>query len=139
MTAIVAMAATGPSSVLLPTRQTTLRAREAIISTMATTRLGRRQAAHLYVKEWLEFRGFSDEKAAGRLGVDRTTVWKWHKEPRRLTKDKIASLAALLDIEPEELYRPPSRPSLDVLIKDAPDDVQAMAVDIVKRLVGRGQ
>lgn len=106
---------------------------------MATTRLGRRQAAHLYVKEWLEFRGFSDEKAAGRLGVDRTTVWKWHKEPRRLTKDKIASLAALLDIEPEELYRPPSRPSLDVLIKDAPDDVQAMAVDIVKRLVGRGQ
>lgn len=108
----------------------------AIISGMAT-RIGRRQAAHLYIKEWLDYRGLSDEKAAGRLGVARETVWKWRTQPRRLTRDKIASLAVILDIEPEELYRPPNRPSLDAMVKDQPEEVQKMAADIVRRLVGR--
>lgn len=102
------------------------------------TRIGRRQAAHIYVAEWLEHRGLSDERAAGQLGIDRTTVWKWKKEPRRLTRDKIASLAVLLDIDPQELYRPPNRPSLDAMIANAPEDVQDMAADIVRRLVSKG-
>jgi transcriptional regulator with XRE-family HTH domain len=101
------------------------------------TRIGRKAQAHLYIREWLDFRGLSDEKAASRLGIDRTTVWKWRTQPRRLTRDKIESLAVLLDIEPEELYRPPNRPSLDAMVKDAPEDIQDMAVDIVRRLVGR--
>lgn len=86
----------------------------------------------------MEFRGLSDEKVASRLGIDRTTVWKWRTQPRRLTRDKIASLAVILDIEPMELYRPPSRPSLDAMVANAPPEVQEMAVDIVRRLVGRG-
>lgn len=104
---------------------------------MATPRIGRQRQAHIYLKEWMEARGLSDEKVASRLGIDRTTVWKWRTQPRRLTRDKIASLAVILDIEPMELYRPPSRPSLDALVQDAPEDIQKMAVDIVRRLVGR--
>ncbi len=102
------------------------------------TRIGQRRRAHLYIKEWLDYRGLSDEKAAGRLEVSRETVWKWRTQQGRLTTDKMASLASILDIEPEELYRPPSRPSLDAMVKDAPDDVQSMAADIIRRLVGRG-
>lgn len=105
---------------------------------MATPRIGRQKQAHIYLKEWMEFRGLSDEKVASRLGIDRTTVWKWRTQPRRLTRDKIASLAVILDIEPMELYRPPSRPSLDAMVANAPPEVQEMAVDIVRRLVGRG-
>lgn len=101
------------------------------------TRIGQRRRAHLYVAEWLEHRGLSDEKAAGRLGIDRVTVWKWKTQPGRLNPEKIAALASILDIEPEELFRPPSRPSLDAMVKNQPESVQAMAADIVRRLIGK--
>jgi transcriptional regulator with XRE-family HTH domain len=104
---------------------------------MAIPRIGQRRKARLYVTEWLKHRGLSDERAAGRLGVSRETIWKWRTQPHRLTTEKMASLASILDIEPEELYRPPNRPSLDALVKDQPADIQDMAADIVQRLVGR--
>jgi len=46
-------------------------------------------------------------------------------------------LASALDIEPEEFYRLPGRRSLDALVKNAPDHLQEMAVDIVQRLLGK--
>jgi transcriptional regulator with XRE-family HTH domain len=107
------------------------------IAKMAIPRIGQRRKAHLYIKEWLDHRALSDERAAGRLGVSRETVWKWRTQPHRLTTDKMAALASILDIEPEELYRPPNHPSLDAMVKGQPDDVQAMAADIVRRLIGR--
>ena len=101
------------------------------------TKIGQRRRAHLYIKEWMDHRGMSDEKAASRLGVARETVWKWRTQPARLNPEKLQGLAAILDMEPQEFYRPPDRPSLDAMVANAPDDVQAMAVDIVRRLVGR--
>ena len=102
------------------------------------TTIGQRRRARLYVTEWLEHRGLSDERAAGRLGVARETVWKWRTQPHRLTTDKMAALASILDIEPAELYRPPNSPSLDALVSNEPETIKAMAADIVRRLVNRG-
>lgn len=138
MIVIVATAATRLSREFVADTATDLLPTRGYISGMATPRIGRKSHAHIYLAEWLEYRGLSDEKAAGRLGIDRTTVWKWKTQPRRLTRDKIASLAAILDIEPEELYRPPGRPSLDAMIKDAPPEVQSMVFDVVRRMVNRG-
>lgn len=101
------------------------------------TRVGQRRRAHLYIKEWMEHRGLSDERAAGRLGVARETVWKWRTQPHRLTTEKMASLAAILDIEPQELYRPPARPSLDAMIQNESDDLQAKAAEIIRTLVSK--
>lgn len=94
---------------------------------------------HLYLDEWFEVRGVNDEKVANRLGVTRQTVWKWRTQQNRLDPGKIAQLASALDCEPEELWRPPSRPSLDAIVKDASDDLQATAADIVRRLVGKAR
>lgn len=85
----------------------------------------------------MDYRGLSDERAAGRLGVSRETVWKWRTQQDRLTPSKMAALASVLDIEPEELYRLPDRPSLDAMVKDQPEDIQNMAADIVRRLISR--
>ena len=104
---------------------------------MVTT-IGQRGRAHLYIKEWMDHREMSDERVASRLGVARETVWKWRTQPTRLNPGKLQALAAVLGIEPPDFYRPPSRPSLDAMVAEAPDDVQAMAVDIVRRLVRRG-
>lgn len=92
---------------------------------------------HLFIKEWMEVRGISDEQLAGILGVARETIWKWRKQQHRLNPRKIATIAAALDIKPEQLWRPPSEPSLDAIVSGAPDEVRATAADIVKRLVRR--
>lgn len=101
------------------------------------TRIGQRRRVHLYVKEWMDARGLSDEKLGNRLGVARETVWRWRTEQHRLNPEKLAQLASALDIEPQDFYRPPTRPSLDAIVEDAPDDLRNTAVDIVRRLVGR--
>ena len=104
---------------------------------MATTIYGKRRG-HLFVAEWMENRNLTDEKMAGRLGVDRVTVTRWRNQQHRLNPEKIAAIAVALDLEPEELFRPPSaRPSLDSLLRNAPADLQDTATDIVRRLVNR--
>lgn len=110
---------------------------EPIITDMATARIRKHVKARLFIAEWIEFRGLSDEKVANRIGVARETIWKWRTQPQRLDPNKLAALAEALDIEPQELWFPPSRPSLDAMVRDAPDDLHATAADIVRRLVGR--
>lgn len=106
-----------------------------MIASMAT-RIRQSARRHLYIEEWFEFRGLNDEKVGDRLGLDRTTIWKWRKNQSRLDPGKMEALAQALDIEPAELYRPPSSPSLDAIAKDYPDDLKQKAAEIV-RLLGK--
>ena len=106
-------------------------------STAMVTRIGPRRAKRLFIKEWMDAKEVSDERAANRIGVARETVYRWRKEQHRLNPEKIALLASALDMEPEEFHRPPGRRSLDALVKNAPDDLHKMAVDIVERLLGK--
>lgn len=108
-----------------------------MVVSMATGRGIRRGArGHLYIEEWFQERGLNDEKVGNRIGVDRATVFRWRKEQHRLNPEKIATLAAALDVEPEDLWRPPARRSLDALVKNSSDEVINMAFDIVKRMAG---
>src|SRR6185295_5294224 len=88
-----------------------------------------RRSHHLYIEEWMAQRGLNDEKVANRLSVARETVTRWRGQQHRLNPEKIAALAAALDLEPEELWRPPSRPSVDALLKNAPDEVVKRAAE----------
>lgn len=101
------------------------------------TRIHRSVARRLFLKEHREAKGVSAEQMAGRLGIERESVYRLEREPRRMNAEKQAAYAYALGIEPEELWRPPGRPSLDAIISAAPDDVADMAADIVRRLVSR--
>lgn len=103
------------------------------------TRIHKRARHHLYITEWFEACGLNDEQVANRLDppVDRATVFRWRKEQHRLNPEKIANLANALDLDPTDFYRPPGRESLDAILRDAPDEVQSMAADIVRRMVGK--
>lgn len=91
--------------------------------------------AHLYIEEWFDARGVNDEKIGNRIGRDRATVHRWRKEQHRLNPDKIAELAAALDLEPAELFQPPSSgPSLDAIVRDSDPADREMIVDVVRRL-----
>jgi transcriptional regulator with XRE-family HTH domain len=109
-------------------------------STSMATRpvgIGRRRKAHLYVKEWIEAKGLSDEQVANRAGVARETVWKWYTYQSRLNPEKVALLASVLELEPQDFYRPPSRRSIDAITKDLPDDIHGDVVEFAERLKKR--
>lgn len=110
------------------------------------TRIRKGARPHLYIGEHMARRGVTDERLANRLGRARETIWRWRVGKRRVTEKTLAELAHGLDPEmkPEDFFRPPEpegpkAPSLDDLVENAPEEVRAMAFDVVKRLVGRSQ
>jgi DNA-binding Xre family transcriptional regulator len=103
---------------------------------VTVTRIYKGRQDRLFLEEWMAKKAVDDKILAGRLGVARETVTRYRGQPSRLNTEKLAQVAFALDIEPEDLWRHPERPSLDAIVKDAPEDVQATAADIVRRLVG---
>jgi transcriptional regulator with XRE-family HTH domain len=93
----------------------------------------------LYIKEWREHLRLSGEEAGDRVGVSRTTFWRWEDEQHRLNPAKIVKIAKAFGIKPEQLWHSPSsrRPSLDDLVDSVSDDVHATALDVVRRIVKR--
>jgi transcriptional regulator with XRE-family HTH domain len=95
----------------------------------------------LFLKEHREAKHVSAETMAGRLGIERESVYRLEREAmHRLSAGKQVAYAVALGLEPETLWRPPGGPpSLDAIIAHAPDHIKFMAADIVRRLVaGRG-
>jgi transcriptional regulator with XRE-family HTH domain len=99
------------------------------------TRIHKGVRRRLFLKEHREAKGLSAEQMGGRLEIERESVYRLEREPQRVRPDTQAAWADACGVEPEDLWRPPDRPSLDAMVKDAPDDVQKMAADIVRRLV----
>jgi transcriptional regulator with XRE-family HTH domain len=107
-----------------------------VYCTSMVTKIYKGRRGHLFVAEWMADRGINDERLANRLGVARETVTRWRTQQHRLNPDKIAAIASALDLEPVELFRPPTgRPSLDALIEGLPAEQQDATVDIMKRLI----
>lgn len=85
----------------------------------------------LYVPEFMEDRGMKDAQLAKLVGVERVTVTRWRNRKQHPERHMIPRIAAAFDIEPEELWRPPKpgRPSVDRMLKGAPDDVVQEVAD----------
>lgn len=102
------------------------------------THIRRGAKTHLYITQWREHRGLSMERLAGLLDVDRTTIWRWETGARRPKPEQQAAIANALGIEPADLWRlPDTRPSIDAIIKDAPDDIFDAVADMARRLASR--
>jgi transcriptional regulator with XRE-family HTH domain len=101
------------------------------------TRIHKSAARRLFLREHRKVKGVSAEAMAGRLGIERESLLRLEREPRRANPEKQAAYAAALQLEPEDLWRPPGRPSLDGMVNSATPEIQQMASDIVRRLVGK--
>jgi plasmid maintenance system antidote protein VapI len=109
----------------------------AIISNMATKHIAPR--GYIYVKEWMNHLDVSDIEMARRLGINRSAVWKQYSEQKRLDTDKIARIAAALDLHPFQLNYPPGVESLDALADDVEEKRRREIVEIVKTLTGKSK
>lgn len=104
--------------------------------------MAKHPSGRIYLEEWMAFRGISDEAMAKRLEVARETVTRYRNQPHRINTPKQAAIARVLDITPGELWDPPgapSRPSVDAILKDVPDDVLQHAIEYATIIAKRGR
>ena len=103
-------------------------------------RIRPRRPFRLYIAEWRTHRGLTQQELADRLGTSDVTVSRWETGKRRPDPDAQAAIAEALDAEPEDLFRHPSTPSVDALLRDQPPAVWEETiehVEIIKRRIGR--
>jgi transcriptional regulator with XRE-family HTH domain len=85
----------------------------------------------------------TQEVLAERIGTTKGTISRWeapsgpagaHRAP---SDDALGALADALDINKEDLFRDPARPSLDILLRDVSLARQAEIIDVVRVLLKR--
>ncbi len=89
----------------------------------------------LFLREHREAAGISADLMAGKLGIERESVYRREREPGRLDFKKQAEWAVICGVSPEDLWRPPGEPSLDAIVRSASPETKLLAADIVRRLV----
>jgi transcriptional regulator with XRE-family HTH domain len=105
---------------------------------MATDRIRKGAKTHLYIKEWMENLGISDDEMAGRIGVaSRTTVWKRYREQHRLDLGKIQEFADALGISRSQLNYPPGIQSLDAIAEKLTPAQREVAAEVIKVMVSK--
>mgnify|MGYP003651543131 CR=1 FL=1 len=98
-------------------------------------RIGPKRPFRLYLAEWREKVGISQEALGGRLGVSDVTISRWETGKRRPDLDAQAAYAEALGIEPYDLVRHPDQPSADALLRGQPEDVVENAFKMLKAIV----
>lgn len=91
-----------------------------------------------FPREWRRAKKAPATSLADRLGIERESYYRLERDPSKFNAGELAELAAALNIEPEALWRlPEDRPSLDAMVRNAPNDLKDTAADIVARLMAR--
>lgn len=106
--------------------------------TAMVTRIRQGTKRRLYLVEWREKVGVSAETLADRIGVTRQTIHRWEREQWRMDPRKQIAYAEALNIEPQDLWNLPSRPSLDGMMADASDEMQQQAAEMIAILMKTG-
>lgn len=111
-------------------------------------RIGPKKPHRIYLAEWRDKKGLTQQQLADRLGdegVTDMTVSRWEKGARgdrsknaaQMNQDVKAAVAEALGIEPRDLDRHPDTPSADELLRNAPQSVREQALKVIEALVGR--
>lgn len=98
------------------------------------TRIGPRRPIRLYLAEWREKRGLSQEALGNRLGTSDVTVSRWETGKRQPDLNAQAAIAEALDIDVFDLRRHPDQPSADALLRDQPPEVREQAIRLIQAI-----
>lgn len=86
-------------------------------------RIGPKKPFRLFIAEWREEKGLTQQQLGDRLETSDVTVSRWETGKRKPDLDAQAAIAEALNINPADLYRHPVQPSADALLRDQPKDV----------------
>lgn len=111
------------------------------------TRIGPEHPSKFFLKELRQKAGLTQQQLADRISkisgtkTSKSTISRWenpkpgNKQHRSPPDDALAALAEALDIKKEQLFRDPSRPSVDALLHLVPEARQREIVEVVKILI----
>lgn len=98
------------------------------------TRIGPKRPFRLFVAEWREDKGLTQQQLADRLGTSDVTVSRWETGKRRPDMDAQAAIAEALGIDPTDLFRHPGQMSADALLRGQPPEVVAQAMKLIRAI-----
>ncbi|MCZ8100737.1 MAG: helix-turn-helix transcriptional regulator [Burkholderiales bacterium] len=100
-------------------------------------KIDRNNTFQLFLREWREHRGLTQDQLAQRVGRSKGQISGWESGSRGLRQSVAAELAVALGISINDLYRDPIAPSADELLRNAPAEVRELAIDLIKVLLKR--
>lgn len=99
-----------------------------------TTRIGPRRPVHIYLREWREHRGLTQQQVADRLGVDKATISRWEGGKRSPSLNVLAAVCEALSVPLSDIHGlPGTAPPLAPAGNHGPD-VHAIAAEVAKLL-----
>lgn len=101
-------------------------------------RIGRKSPVRWYLREWREFRGFTQEQLAERMDTNKGQVSKLETGAQRLNDVWISRAAHALAVEPGDLLRDPARPTADDLLRGATPEKRRQALVVIEAMMKTG-
>ena len=98
------------------------------------TRIGPKKPVRLYLAEWRDLRGLSQEQLANRIGSTKSSISRWETGERDITLGALSAIAEALDCDALDLYRDPARPSADALLQHMDDRMRRQAFRLIEAL-----
>jgi transcriptional regulator with XRE-family HTH domain len=89
----------------------------------------------LYLAEWRDRRGMSQEMLAERMGTTKASISRWENGDRDVTGKVIAAMAAALNLEPVQLFRHPSQSSIDDMLAVVSPELRQQAYAVLGALL----
>lgn len=85
----------------------------------------------MYIAEWRESRGLTQQQLADRLEASDVTISRWETGKRQPDLNALAAIAEALDADVMDLYRHPDQPSADALLRDQPKEIREQALKLI--------
>ncbi len=98
-------------------------------------RITPKRPVRLYLAEWREHRGLTQEALAGRIKSTSVTVSRWETGKRQPNLYAQAAVAEALDIDMIDLRRHPDQPSADALLRNQPQEVRDQAIKLIHAIL----
>ena len=89
----------------------------------------------IYLREWRQKRGLSQEGLARRIGVSIAQVSRYETGDSTIALETQLKLMAALDINPAQLFSDPAAPSADALLSDASEETRARTLALIRAMV----
>lgn len=109
--------------------------REVFYNVGMIARIGPTKPHRHYLRAWREFRNLTQEQLAERLETGKDQISRWENGKRGMSVEVQFALAEALNIEPQDLFRDPHIPSIDVLLRNASPEKRQQALKVVEALL----
>lgn len=97
-------------------------------------RIGPKKPFRLFIAEWRESRGLTQDQLGDRLGTSDVTISRYETGKRKPDLNAQAAIAEALGIDPFDLFRHPDQPSADALLRDQPQDIREQAIKLIQAI-----